>query len=366
MKGDLFVKFLFTILLSVGLLGCSSDGSSSSPSLGPAASTFGKASSAISGAGQSLPGAVSLTGAKSGTIETLASVCEGGVTDLSSDASGAGEFLGCLLTANSKNPETPLGSFHLVNQIMAMLEGNISFTYASTYTNHENITGSVDTSDGVQSVTLSLRERSLSSNWSYHIQLCILNLDGTPLNTSLADCTSGSFNFEVYLVDDGTKLGFKTIERFGSFSGGAAFLIDNSTNELRFEGWDEANGRHSRVYVAGAVSTDFSLTGVTGIEVAIADQGIENSGDGTDALYAEFDGTNLCINAIDDNDNDHTNGFGNSNTDLQAQGTCASYPDYNAGFFTASGLEAFLSDETKGILDFTAASFGISNYFINN
>lgn len=353
---NMFKAGIYSLALSAFLLGCSSD----SDDVGVAGSIFGKADSAVSTAGQTLPGAVT-----SSNINTL-SVCDDSVTDLSSDASGAGEYLGCLLTVNSKNPETPLGSFHLVTVIMNMLESNISFTYDSAYTNHENISGTVDTSDGNQAVVVSLRERAVTGAWDFHVQLCLISIDGAPLNASLDSCIGGNFNFEMYLKDSDGQLGFKTVENFGGFAGGTSFLMDSNSGELRFESWDESNGRHARVYVSGAVSTSFDLSSVSAVEIAVASQGIENSGDGTDALYAEFDGTNLCINSFDDDDNNHGNGAGNGTTNLTAQGTCGGFPVYNSGFFTTGGLEAFLTDSTKGILNFSAASFGINSYFINN
>lgn len=354
------MKSIFIVIGLLFLAGCSDDGGGGdSTSLGTAGTIFSRASSAVSAGG------ASFTGVGSSLVQMGAQACAGQISDLSSDASGAAETLGCLLTTNSQSPDTVLGSFHLVSEVMNMLEQAISFTYGSDFTTHENISGNVTTSDGNQSVTVSIKERALSSTWSYHIQLCILSLDSSTLNTAISDCESSGFTFEVFLLDTATQLGFKTIQRFGTFQGGNAFLLDTSTAELRYEGWDEDNGRHARIYMQGAVSTSFVLDNITSAEVAIAEQGLEASSDGTDGIYAEFDGTNLCINTWDDDDNNHGNGAGNGTSDLTAQGTCSSHPNYDGGFFTASGLETFLTDTTKGILNFTTSTFAISSYFID-
>lgn len=354
------MKLILT-LFSVGLLvSCNSPSESNdlASSIKDANTILSKASSSIGAVGGAL--------SSSFTSNSMLSSCEGMVSDLSTDASGAGEFLGCLLSANSKSPDTVLGSFHLVSEIIAMLEGQMSFEYVNAFTTHENISGSIDVSEGTQDVVVSLKERSVSGPWNYHIKLCVLSIDGGVLNSSINSCEVGEYTFEMYLKAENNQIGFKTIERFGGFNGGTSFLIDSSTEELRFEGWDEGNGRHTRGYAKGVVSSKYKLSQITSAAVATATQGIEDSGDGTDALFGLYDGTNLCINAWDDNDDSHGNGAGHGTSQLTAQGVCASFPSYDAGFFNAVGLEIFMTDDTKGLLDFSDISFGINQYFINN
>jgi len=354
------MKIILLLVASLSLISCTSSESTTSASVGTAGTIFGKATGSIGAAGAVLSGA----GFRASSL--LNDNCEDMITDLAVDASGSAEYLGCLLTKNTKNPETVLGSFHIVSKVMEMLEGQISFNYMPAFTTHEDVTGSVNTSEGDQIVELSLKERSLSGAWDYHVKICMLSVGGAPFNSTIADCESDSYTYEIYLKDGGNQLGFKTIERFGSFSGGTSFLIDSATDELRFEGWDESNGRHMRVYAKGTVSDDYVLSGVTDTEIASASQQIEVAGDGTDALYANFDGSNLCINTWDDDDADHSNGAGNGTANLTAQGTCGSFPAYEGGFLNTSGLEAFLENDAKGILNFSNLSFGVSNYFIDN
>ncbi|MCT4642294.1 MAG: hypothetical protein N4A33_08340 [Bacteriovoracaceae bacterium] len=337
------------LLLTLICISCGESSSGSKNSLGLAGSIFKKASDAV----QSGAGAIS---SKSITYNR-SSNCDGMVSDITSDSTGAGEYLGCILSTNSKSPDTVKGAFHIITEVMKMLEGSIDFTYDSSYTSHEGLSGTVNMSEGTQTVTVSIKERSLSSNWDYEIQLCILNLNGTTMNANLAACESTGFTFSVFLKDSDNKLGFKSIERFGSFSGGTTFLLDNSSEELRYEGWDLTNDRHTRIYMQGTVSTDYQLDSVNSITVAVSDPGM--TGSGTDALYGEFDGTNLCVTGYDTGTP--------SSHNLQVQGTCLSYPTYNAGFATedSSGVETFLNDTTKGILAFNTASFSISSFFID-
>lgn len=364
------MKYLILGLVSAGLMACSSSSDSESlASLNSANAILGKASSSIVAVGSVLSPA-------SLTQSALSNCDSSAATDLLTDGSGAGEYLGCLLSVNSMSPDTVLGSFHLVSEIMSMLDGQISFEYGTEYTTHENLSGSIEVSEGTQNIVLSLKERAVSGPWDFHVKLCILSIQTNPidpptvLNADIDACELGEYTFEMYLKASSNQLGFKTIERFGSFNGGTSFLIDSATEELRFEGWDDSNGRHTRGYAKGVVSTTYTLSNLSEVSIATAGQGIESSGDGTDALYAEFDGTNLCINSWDDNDDNHGNGItmtaGHGTANLTAQGICASYPSYNAGFFNPVGLEAFMIDEAKGLLDFTGASFGINQYFINN
>ncbi len=363
------MKYILMAFACMSLTACLSDDDKASilSNAEQAAATLNLGSAALETAGEALPGGTALN---NGGFEAFGGDCDGQVTNMLTDAQEVGEYLGCILTTNSKNPETPLGSFHLVSEIMSFLDDSTDFTYASEYTTHENLTGMLDTSDGDQTATVSIRERALSSGWDYHIQICILSLvtgSGTITpNSSIADCESGGFTFELFLIDSDNKIGFKTIERFGSFGGGATFMLDSASQELRFEAWDDANGRHTRAYVSGTVSSTYSLENISAVEIATADQGVENSGDGTDAIYAKFDGTNLCINTFDDDDSDHASA-GNGTANLTAQGTCSSFPVYDGGFFTnGGGLEAFLVDGSKGVPSFDASSFGIDSYFIDN
>ncbi len=364
-------SILLLLLVSGILVSCLKSGSGSSVSeqsefdLSTASGVMSAATSAVGSVGSVLTGGSSSLVAKN-VLALTGPKCDGKTSDLLNDGSGVGEFIGCLLELNSKSPDTVQGSFHLVNEVIAMLEQQINFNYAPSYTTYNNISGTVDVSEGQQSVIVDVREKSVGSGpWNYLIEMCILSIDGMAINSSINDCiNNNSFTFTMYLKDSSSQLAFKTITRMGSVAG-TSFLIDSNSNELRFEGWDEGEGRHTRVYMNGVINTGYNIQTVSEIKVVTATEGIEDSGSGTDAVIATWDGSNLCMNIFDDNDNDHQNGAGTGTGNLVGQGTCGAYPLYDAGFFNASGLDAFISDETKGLLDFTSSSFAESSYFIN-
>lgn len=326
------------------------------PSLG-AGQILGFGGSALESAGGSFGFAPST--ARSGE-------CDDSVSDLSTDAAGIAAYLDCTLTTNSKSPDTMRGSFHLVTEVIALIEGQIDFIYGSDFTTHENISGTVDVSEGMQDVTLSLRERSVASdNWDFQIQVCILTIDGNAINTSLADCENGSFNMDIFLVSSLNQVAFKTAQYFGpTFTNGTSFVLDIDNQELRFEAWDEDSGRHQRLFADGSISADFELGSITQISMAVVSTGIETSGDGTDAIYAEYDGTNLCANIWDDSNDDHSDGFGSGfNSDLDILGMCPEFPIYEVGFFDSStSAQSYLESADNGPLSFNALSFSIADY----
>jgi len=299
--------------------------------------------------------------------------CESLVTDVTTDTAGIRNYLSCVFSTNSMSPDTMRGSFHIISQIMSVLDDQVEFVYESDFTSHENISGSIEVSEGDIDVVVSIRERSVSTDWDFHVQICLISQGGTPVN-SLSDCESGGFNLEIFLVSGASGLGFKTVDNFGGFNGGTSFILDIEEGQVRFEAWDEDNGRHQRMFVDGDVSTDLELGSISQVSVALVDAGIEDSGDGTDAIYAEFDGSNICANIWDDEDDDHSNGVGDgdpgtpetgSEVDLAILGTCSSFPGYDAGFFDAStSVEAYLNDEAVGPLSFDSSTFSVADYFI--
>lgn len=359
-------KPLFLVLITFFVISCDDVEdivNELTPNLTPA-QVMGFADSSLESAGSAF----------SGPQFSARQTCDSLVSDVTTDTAGLTQYLACMLNENSQSPDTMRGSFHVVNEVMNLLDGQISFEYDSSFTAHENISGTVNVSEGVQDVTVSIREGRLSTDWDFHVQVCILSLDGMALNTSLSDCENGTFTFEVFLVVSFDQIGFRTVSSFGSFTGGTSYILDIENQQLRFEAWDEEEGRHQRLFVQGAISSDFELDSVSQVTIAVADPGIEDMGDGTDAVFADYDGTNLCAGFWDDEDNDHSNGFGDgdmntpeigSQGDLTLFGTCSTFPVYDGGFFTSSaGLESYLRDENNPPLSFDSASFSISSYFI--
>ena len=342
------MKTILGILSLALLISCAKEEDSGSNSLTQSEKIFGTASSAMTAAGSSVSGFIGLSNSS-----YLTEACPN--SDLTT-ATAAADFLGCLLTTNSKNPETAKGSFHLISEVMRFLDGEVAFEYGASPTIHENLSGVVHTSDGSQNVTVSIKEEAASgATWDYLINICILNMDGTTMNNSINDCEPSGYNFTLFLKDSDNKLGFKAYSNTGT-EDGISFVIDSSEETMRFENWDWTNDRHSRVFVQGTVSASFDLDNVTAVEMAIADQSLGDAG--TEALYGKYDGANLCITSVDGAEVE---------TGLTASGSCSTYPDYAPGFFTenSTAVTTFLKDPSKGMLNFDSSNFSIGNYYIN-
>ncbi len=346
-------SFIPILMLSLAV-GCGSDNSSSGSTLGFAGQTISKAQQSISTAGAELASKKILQSLSSSMgIEAYDPHCTG----MGSSASSSADYIGCILQNNDGSPETILGSLDQVNQIIAGIESQMSLTFPVSPLTSDEITFSITTADGTMTPTIRIREAAGDgSPWTQVIDVCIISLPELSYTSTIENCVSTGFSYTIQLRSNDTQLGFRTINRMASYEV-VSFLIDNSSDELRFESWSFNNGYHTRGYVTGNVSTSLILETVTGVRFASAFNDIDNGTWG--GIYGAYDGTNICMNykssAVP--------------TDDQEVGTCSSYPGYDSGFHNFSGAAAFQAwadNSAKGLLSFDDSAFNESAIFINN
>lgn len=345
---------LKTVLWSLPFLflaACSSD--SSTTRLGRSGTALAAADKAIASSGQ--------------TFETNFSY----VADLRADACpgfGTGlptwdntiESVGCQLTANSRSPETARGAFDLVNEIMRGVESRVTLALDSTATIHENLSFTVTTSDGPFNVVASVSEQSLSSVWDYAVEICLLSLNGQTLNNSISDCGGGNFSFSIFFKDTNNQIAFKSVSRISAPEYEVVlFNLDINAGKMQFEVWATGENKfHTRYLVEGTYSSTYNLDDVTNVYFAHARA--DNTVTNWSAIYATFDGTNLCANY-------HNQGTGVGGVDGTIQGACG-HPDYDAEFHNFLGgtnntdLMNYADDPTKGLLTLTTSTFDVTTF----
>ena len=354
-----FLKKSFVPIFIVFIaIGCGKKDSSSGSSLGFAGAAFSKAQQSISAAGaelaskkilQSLSSSMGIEG-----IKAFDPHCEG----MGSDATSSADFIGCILQNNDGSPETVLGSLGQVNQIITGIESRMTLSFPATPLISDEMTFNLTTADGTMTPTIAIRESAGNgSPWTEVIDVCIINLtipNGPTISNTIDDCVNDGFTYTIQLRSNETQLGFRTISRIGPYEV-VSFLIDKSTDKLRFESWSFNNGYHTRGYVTGNVSTSLILETVTGVRFASAFSNGGNWG----GIYGAYDGTNICMNYESSASVD----------DPQAVGTCSSYPEYDSGFDDFSGAVAFpawADNSAKGLLNFDDSAFNESSIFIDN
>jgi hypothetical protein len=283
------------------------------------------------------------------------------------------DSVACMLTADSGSPETAKGAMSIVSQIMASAEAGATFVYANTATDHENLSFSVTTSDGEFTGTMSVTEKSLSSGpWQSQVDVCIHTFvepesEGLRLRMlegpgkTLAQCKEGFYSITLWFKNSAGATAFKFVNRmFGTPAGEAvAFSLNQSSGKLNFESWSLDNENHTRYFVDGAFDENFNLDTVNDVVFAHA-----RGSDPWSAVYATFDGENLCANYQSDNGEDLVN------LEWDVQGSCGDVfvPTYDAGFhdWSDAGFNDFLESATKGLLSFGKDTFGINSFFIDN
>jgi len=343
------------ILMLFLAVGCGSDGGSGTgQSQGIAGQALNKAQQSISAAGAQV--------AASKIVQSL-SVSMGlasfdpHCTGMGTDAGSSADYIGCILQNNDGSPETIQGSLNLINEIISGIESQMTLTYPTTAQTSDEMTISVTTADGTLTPSIVIREAAGDgSPWTQLLDICIMSIPEASYTNTLQNCLDNGFTFTIQLRTSTTQLGFRTINRIsgsGSYES-AAFLIDSSTDELRFESWSFANGFHTRGYVTGNVSTDLVLDSVTGVRFASAFVDGANWG----GIHGSYDGTNICMNYET-----------STAVDNQLQvGTCGSYPEYEDGFHDFSGAAAFqiwANNDAKGLLNFDT-TFHEDLMFVDN
>ena len=345
---------IFIVLITIGC-GKNESSSGSGNTQGLAGQAFNKAEQSISSAGAELASKKILQSLSSSMgVEAYDPHCTG----MGPNAGSSADYIGCILQNNDGSPETILGALDQVNQIIAGIESRMTLTFPATPLISDEMTFSITTSDGTLTPTIAIREASGNGvPWTEVIDVCIISLTlpgPTQISNTIDDCINNGFNYTIQLLSNNTQLGFRTINRLGSYEV-VSFLIDNSSDELRFESWSFANGNHTRGYVTGNVSSSLVLDTVIGVRFASAWVDGGNWG----GLYGSYDGSNICMNYESSATVDAT----------QSVGTCSSYPEYDSGFHNFSGSAAFDSwanDSGKGLLNFDDSAFNESAIFINN
>lgn len=350
-------SFLLIFMLTLAI-GCGNDSSSSGSgsSRGIAGQAFSKAQQSISKAGAELASKKII---KSLSLSMGIEAYDPHCTGLGTDDTSSADYIGCILQNNDGSPETILGAMDQVNQIIAGIESRMTLSFPASPLISSEMTFSITTADGTMTPTIQIREAAGdTAPWTQVIEVCIISLPELSYTSTIETCVSSGFSYTIQLLSNDNQLGFRTINRLMGSYEVVAFLVDSSSDELRFESWSFGNEYHTRGYVNGNVSTSLVLENVSGVRFASAfvDSGSGNWG----GIYGAFDGTNICMNYESSASVD----------DTQAVGTCSSYPEYESGFHDFSGGSAafatWASDSAKGLLNFDGSSFNESSIFINN
>jgi hypothetical protein len=335
------LKSIFgTCVLSLALGACGGSDSSSAEDAGQAGNVgklMKKAQNSLKAAGQSIPQAALRTMA----FDDPCSI------DFS-DADKAAEFIGCTLQSNSGSPDTALGALSFLSQMITEIEKQMSLTWPSAPANSGTLSFDLEFSEGTVPVKIALREQAASAPWNQRLDICVLELDGNPVNANMAACVSNGFGVTMLIKESASELAFKITTRVNDEYELMSYRLDAATDTMRYEVWDLNNSNHMRTFIGGSVSDTLVLDNVD--EVVFA-WGGEASG-----IYGTFDGENVCMN---------------TSTDAELElGDCAdTFPEYAAGFNTFPSDDAldtfkdFADNLSKGLLAFTADTFNINTFF---